>query len=324
MNKDMKLLTDLQKYKDPLRTLKNVFNILHSPYKNVNIPFNPLFALKKLCSRKVSRHASPVLAGSMTVEAAIALPFFLMTILSFLSFIEIIQLQNSITMALRDAGMSMGIYGYVYDYTKKGGEADLTSVVPDVALTYGYAGTHVKKFLGEDYLDRIIKTYDAGSIHYYNSSVMEENDVVDLVATYSVRPRFNVVSLPEINLLCRYYGRAWTGYELEGRQTDSQSEQNVYITRDGSVYHLDRYCTHLNLTIVSCPTSEIDNQRNENGQMYRACSYCGNSEENGKYYITPQGDCYHKDLNCSGLKRTVDVVSITQVNGRSRCSRCGG
>lgn len=323
LDKNKKLLTIFKKYEVPLRTIKNVFSI-NSPYKKVKIPFNPLFVLNIFYPRKVSRCVSRLSIGSMTVEAAVILPFFLMAILSFLSFIEIIQLQNGITMALRDAGMPMGVYGYAYDYVQKGGNADLTGLVPDIVLSYGYAGSNVEKFLGEEYLDNITKAFDMGTIHYYHSSIMEKDDVIDLVATYSVKPRFNVTLLPRINMLSRYCGRAWTGYELNGDCREDQNEKNVYITKDGNVYHMSRYCTHLQLSIISCQVEEINNKQNENGQAYRACLICGSKKDEGKYYITSEGDCYHSDLNCSGLKRTIDVVPISQVGGRVVCSRCGG
>lgn len=323
MDKNKKLLTNLKKYKVPLRTFRNVFS-LNSPFKKEKLPFNPLFAFNIFYPRRASRHVSPFSKGSMTLEAAIILPFFLMTILAFLSFIEIIQLQNGITMALRDSGMTMGVYGYAYDYIQNGGKADLTGVVPNIALSYGYVGAHVKEFLGEEYPDNIMKPFGSGSIHYYNSSFMEENDVIDLVATYAAMPRFNIVALPRINLVSRYYGRAWTGYELDGKGTDIQSEENVYITKDGNVYHLSRYCTHLQLTITSCLVGDIHTKRNDSGELYRACLLCGIQENCGKYYITPEGDCFHNDPNCSGLKRTIDVVPLSEVNGRAICSRCGG
>ena len=40
-------------------------------------------------------------------------------------------------------------------------------------------------------------------------------------------------------------------------------------------------------------------------------------------YITNQGDCYHKDLGCSGIKRTVRMIRLSEVGTRRPCSRCG-
>ena len=109
-----------------------------------------------------------------------------------------------------------------------------------------------------------------------------------------------------------------------GDSCNEDVEQNVYITATGSVYHISRYCTHLQLRISSCNADEIDNKSNEEGNKYRACFVCGLGDKKGKYYITADGDCYHSTVNCPGLKRTVDVVPLSQVGGRLKCSRCGG
>lgn len=322
LDNDMKLLTFFKKYKVPLRTLKNVF-VHNSPNKKVNIPFNPLFAYIHY-SRKVSQWVPPFAKGSMTLEAAVILPFFMMAILSFLSFMDILEFHSGITMALRDAGMAMGVYGYAYNYVENKEKIDLTGIAPNIALSYGYAGAQVEKFLGRDYMEKVKKDLGLSVIHYYNSSIMEENDVIDLVATFSMEPRFNLLGLPKINMLGRYYGRAWTGYQLDGSSSESRQEENVYITKEGEVYHLSRYCTHLQITIMSCIAEDIQYKKNDAGESYRPCLFCGYKADGGKYYITPDGDCFHSDLNCSGLKRIVDVVPISQVDGWGRCSRCGG
>ena len=153
---------------------------------------------------------------------------------------------------------------------------------------------------------------------------MNNGDIIDLIATYSAEPRFNMISLPAIKLYSRYYGRAWTGYEVAGGSGDEETEQNVYITGTGSVYHTSRYCTHLQLTISTCNTDEITDKYNEEGKKYRACLVCRPGADSGKYYITADGDCYHGTINCPGLKRTVDVVPLSRVGGRAKCSRCGG
>lgn len=322
LNNDTKLLTIFKKYKVPLRTFKNVFSH-NSPNKKVNIPFNPLFAYTHY-SRRVSRWGSRFSRGSMTLEAAVILPFFMMTILSFLSFLDMLELHSGITMALRNVGMTMGEYGYVHEYMEDEGDVDLTGIVPNIVLSYGYVDARVNKFLGDGYLAKAKKDLGLSAIHYYNSSLMEENDVIDLVATFSVKPRFNLLGLPGINMLGRYYGRAWTGYRLDGDNFEGLQEQNVYIAKEGEVYHLSRYCTHLQITITSCVADEIHNKKNEAGQHYRPCLLCGYKQNGGKFYITSDGDCFHSVLNCSGLKRAIDVVPISMVNGRKKCSRCGG
>lgn len=310
-------------HKEPLRIL-NKTQMFCSPVEHIKILSKKFLRLMNLFSGKVSLCVSPDNRGSMTVEAAIVLPFFLMVLLLLLSFMEMIRLQNGITMGLREAGMPMSVYGYAYERMKESGDVDLSGMVPNIALSYGYAGKKVEDFLGREYLERAPLPYGADSIQYYRSSIMEKDDRIDLVAFYAAELDFNVIHLPKLRLYSRYYGRAWTGYDLEGSAKEHPSEINVYVTPKGSVYHMSRYCTHLQLTILSCPASEVEEKRNEGGGRYRPCALCGSSLQMGRVYITTDGDCYHGSIRCPGLKRTIEVIPLSQVGGRSRCSRCGG
>lgn len=323
LNEKKKLLIIQKIYKVPLRTYKNVF-FSCSPVDNLNFLFRILKTNFIFCSRKVSFCASTSLKGSMTLEAALILPFFMICILSILSFMEIIQLQNGMTMALRQAGMPMTVYGYAYDYAQDEVDIDFTGVMPNIVMSYGYVDNCVKEFMGDEYPQESENSFFVGNVQYYRTSIMENDDTINLVAMYDISPQFNVASVSKIKLISRFYGRAWTGYDVTQTGQDNGSEQNVYITREGSVYHITRYCTHLQLTIMSCLPDEISEMRNDSGARYSACLICGLDDNNGKYYITSDGDRYHNSLDCSGLKRTIEIIPISQVGNRRRCSRCGG
>lgn len=110
--------------------------------------------------------------------------------------------------------------------------------------------------------------------------------------------------------------RAWIGFtELKGQET------YVYMTPEGSVYHLYSDCTHLKLSIQCVTKAKAGASKNQYGQGYRACDLCG--EDAGVLvYITLEGDCYHSNRTCSGLKRTIRQVPMSQTGGRGCCMRC--
>lgn len=110
------------------------------------------------------------------------------------------------------------------------------------------------------------------------------------------------------------WGFGWNG---EGEESDKRM---VYVTVNGEVYHIDPKCTHIHLSIHSVQNEELKELRNENGEKYHACEYCGGGT--GTVYITDSGNRYHHSLECSGLKRTVMQIPLTELGGLRPCSRC--
>ena len=144
---------------------------------------------------------------------------------------------------------------------------------------------------------------------------------ITLRAAYHIRLPIRIFWLWDFAMEQRADCRKWTGWSAaEG----SDEDQWVYVTQTGTVYHREYSCTHLELSIRSVAEAEIAALRNENGEAYRKCMQCRYAENAfGRLYITNQGDCYHKDLGCSGIKRTVRMIRLSEVGTRRPCSRCG-
>ena len=110
--------------------------------------------------------------------------------------------------------------------------------------------------------------------------------------------------------------RAWIGFtELENQ------EVFVYITPNGSVYHLSSNCTHLRLSVKAVTMNQALKIKNNHGEKYRSCSLCIDLP-GLLVYVTEEGECYHTERSCSGLKRTIRLVPISQVEQRECCMRC--
>ena len=105
-----------------------------------------------------------------------------------------------------------------------------------------------------------------------------------------------------------------------------QTEMNlkkgyVYITPHEAVYHKDLSCTHLSLDISV--DEDVEKYRNKRTQ-YKPCDKC-TKHEKGDFscvYIAKEGESYHTDLGCSGLKRTVKQVDLSTLKGMRPCMRC--
>lgn len=259
--------------------------------------------------------------GSMTLEAAFVLPFFLFAVVNILFAVNIIGAQSRFNAALHQTGNKMAFAGYVYERT-------VGNVLPDslagVAMSSIYARGQILEYVGKDYLNQSCVAGGAGGISLAGSSVMGEGDVIDLIVSYRVRPFAGIMGFDGFTMSQRYYGRAWTGYDVTQYVSDAKQEDPmVYITKTGTVYHSDRNCTYLNPSVESVSAAAIGDMRNQSGAKFYSCELCGGYRGTSQVYITQYGSSYHSQINCPGLKRTIYTVPLSQVGGRGRCSKCG-
>lgn len=148
------------------------------------------------------------------------------------------------------------------------------------------------------------------------------DDLVQVVWPARVQPVIPILGYPGTTIVSCCYMRAWTGYDVERRAGQGGGEEvYVYLTDRGSVYHMARNCTYLTLSIEIAGRDEVEGLRNESGGKYYACEKCGGGS--GIVYITAEGSSFHSTIECSGLKRTVRCVPLSEAGGRGPCSRCG-
>ena len=96
----------------------------------------------------------------------------------------------------------------------------------------------------------------------------------------------------------------------------------VYVTATGTVYHRDRNCTHIKLSIQEVGKDSVEKLRNRGGAKYYPCS-CYKSHPSSSVYITRDGTRYHSSVSCSSLKRTVKKVTLSDAGQLKPCSKCG-
>lgn len=259
--------------------------------------------------------------GSMTLEAAFVLPFFLFAVLNILFAVNIIGMQSRMNAALHQVGNRMAFAGYGY-------RAAMGENMPDglagITFTEGYARGRIVEYVGSSYLDQSCVKGGAEGLSFAGSSVMETGDIIDLRVSYQVRPFAGLMGFDGFSMSQRYYGKAWTGYDALGSISDfNEEDPMVYITKTGTIYHLDRNCTYLNPKVESVSKEGVSGRRNVSGEKYAPCGFCGSSMGGGEVYITTYGNNYHRMLNCPGLKRTIYTVPLSEVGARRRCSKCG-
>lgn len=121
---------------------------------------------------------------------------------------------------------------------------------------------------------------------------------------------------------CMKY-KKWNGYDLSGSNSNLCDDEYVYITQTGGSYHRSKNCRHLLVTITTTTVNEIETLRNSEGKKYYACEKC-KGIGTGLLFVTQYGEKYHSNASCSGLKRTIKTIKLSEVGGRSACRDCAG
>lgn len=158
--------------------------------------------------------------------------------------------------------------------------------------------------------------------HILGESGNADNELVVLTEIQSLKPVIPVLGFDAAKTIVNCKARKWTGYNVEKTTGVREEEEWVYITPSGSAYHKNPNCGYLNPQIFSAVTDRIDEYRNSSGEKYYPCTGCKDITLTGICFFTEYGNRYHSTLKCSGLKRTVYSVLISEVEGRHACSKC--
>lgn len=300
--------TDNNKAKSFSENLKKSAGFLpESREKNIgrNLPINQTMKKPSLFTLLLKK-----ISAGMTVEAAFVLPLCIFFLMDLGSAVEMIRLHNNLQLALWDTGSRLALYGY-----EQGGNG-IASV-----LSALYVKNRIVDYVGEEYLDSSPLVRQSAGLQLWESGMLQEDDRLDITLTYSVGPMDSLVGLHSFRMANRFYVHLWNGYEIPENE---EKTELVYVAENGRVYHKDRNCTHLQLSIRMVERGDLGGERNQWGRRYEPCEKCAKGYCPNVLYVTEEGTCFHYRSDCSGLKRTVYSMALEDAAGYGRCSRCGG
>ena len=245
------------------------------------------------------------LSASYTLEAAVVLPLLAGFFVSILFFFRVLQVETQVQESLYYAGRKTACEACVSD---------------SPAVLRATAETYFRKELSQY---EVPKKFVKGGMTGVSLLQSEFSDCeMKLRADYRIQLPVAFFTVRDVRVSQSCKNRKWTG---DADANDEGSEEDyVYVTEHGNVYHRQRNCPYLDLSIRSVQYADIGSSRNKSGHKYYACPDCvAENSSGGTVYITDYGTCYHNSLSCSGLKRTVSLVPLTEVGGRNCCKRCG-
>lgn len=261
-----------------------------------------VYQLTYLKKRVSSFTSFPFAKASVTLEAAFVLPVFLFAMLNIISIMDIMRIKGCVDMAVVECGNEIAIEsygGYVNDL--------MTSLYIKKKICY---------FLKENLSDADYKKIEE-SIYVRDVSFLKEGNKFSFKVHYKIKPMVDMAGLATVKLNTDYYGHNWLGYQSQGK-----TETMVFLSDKASVYHMDKHCKYLNVTIMEIPFINLEFYRNNSRQKYKACNFCTDGEKEMVVYITPEGEGYHTSKNCIGLKRSIHTVPLSQVKGKKVCQGC--
>lgn len=182
-------------------------------------------------------------------------------------------------------------------------------------------------FLFMNYTEDMISLQQQGktmaSYSYFVKGDRKEDDDICLQKNRVVESSFPILSIPKCRLYTQCIVKPWTGYDVTKESKRKPEEKTVYMTDYGNVYHKNRGCGYLVLSIKAVAADTVNEKRNESGECYLPCEFCKDEGFVTVVYITSYGNRYHLNYKCRGIKRSVKEIPFSEVKGASLCKKCG-
>ncbi len=294
------------------RYIKILLMIHKNPSSTILCNF-PRRCFAKVSSLLTTPHTS--LEGSMTIEAALILPLILSFLLLMGSILEMMRFSGRVQLELWNLGNQISMYGYLQDPIREDGQAPESNGWESM-FTAAHIRTRLEHALGEEYLDNAPIEGDLW-VHVKLSS---QEDQVEVVVTYTVRPWMAIAGFSSFQMRNIYCAHLWNGYDIS--PLESPTGTLVYVTEKGSVYHLVRDCTYIDISVNRVEAKALSELKTTEGTTYLPCQICRKPLPQAHYYITREGEVYHYDNHCSSIKRTVFSIPVEEAGAYRPCGKC--
>ena len=286
---------------------------------------------KNMCEKKKTEQCGKAVCGSLTAEASLAFPIFLFALLALISIFRFIDAEYKMEHALFCAARKVTSFGSLADV------AD--DLFPDAEGIAGrivdetVVGTAVIEELPPDVLELVEDGIWGLS---FSGSELFCDDRIRIDCNYTLRVPFvffgEFLGIPvSHSVTYRYFNGhdvplALTEADDQGESDEEDDPGNVYVTETGSVYHVCKSCSSINISKRELIYGSLEGARNSSGGKYKPCEKCAKGDPPAVIYVTNNGDRFHYLKDCSALKRTVTVIKKQEAleKGYRACKKCAG
>lgn len=233
--------------------------------------------------------------GSITVEAAIVITVFVLTVFSMIGYLTMMNKQLACQIRINNVATAiskMKFYETIIDeiHGNNGKTKDLKEEAEQLKNQINLSGEFI-----------------------------QENEWGEVNIAYSFFYKIPWIN-KKMQITERCFMKDWTGCDITRKQ------ELVYITKTGRVYHLTKECSHLSIHIRKVNYMELTTEKNCYGEKYKKCAICVKQKPSleSDIFVTEDGTKYHNSLMCSGLTRNIITVEKDKVGNMLPCSRCTG
>lgn len=278
-------------------------------------------------------------SASLTTETAVVLPLFLFLFFSLTSFFQILGMQLTFQIQLEETARKINSFSYLISNTgtlnqsseKNSETAELSKNIADNKhsqfLTNIFSSVLLKQlFLTNDIRKLCDSMLVNGSngLSFSKSNYDTQNQTLDILITYYVDIPFLPDKLSFFHFVQRCHFKLWNG--LPENTNKNLNQKIVYVTKDSSVYHTQKYCSYLIRYANVIPFSELHPYEASVQKNLTSCPVCckyAAQTSTSLVYIAKTGTVYHLSRDCYYLTSHIYEFDFNSIPESYRlCSRC--
>lgn len=269
--------------------------------------------------------------GSLTIEAAVCLPLFLMLAAALMEPMRWLDRQRQIQTVTEEFCGELSQYYFAADLLQKGTELPETpgDEDPDLRAAYDWLGKVGDAASGAVLYGKIKAVFpEANGIWVRKAEVPDSDGNVCLDVEYGEKIPFFPAINSGISMHAAALRRVWIGTEgklestADSNQGGTGDEEMVYVGSGMGKYHLYRDCHYISNEYRTIDAEAADSTKNSAGRYYKPCVRCCKNTAAGVVYVTQGGEHYHADMSCSAMISYVRKVPLEEVEYLGCCSVC--
>ena len=270
------------------------------------------------------------LKGSLTIEAAIALPIVIMAIWLLILPLRVMESERMVQNRLETTARALSFSGYIQEtgekklkYVEK--YADIIDGVQELAGE-GVALASVLSMPEAKLMDMIRFGTETSVL---SDSGGHDPDIIHMELEYELALPSKMFCILPVHKSLVTHRRAWTGseggrgrdtYGAVGGAADTE-DPIVYVGKNSTRYHKDPHCHYLANKMKTADAAEIQSFRNAGGAKYHACPSCKPGTSGTVWYFE-SGTAYHSTESCKAITAYARAVPLSEAAHLGPCSYC--